>query len=187
VKIVIFHGTAGSPEGNWFPWLKAELEKLGHEVFVPKLPTPENQSVESWCEALREQVPFIFGKDTILVGHSLGATLIAEILSQPRKEPVKASFFVSGFLSDIDNEWYDKQNYEFTRYPFDWDQVKKTMGNVYLLHGSDDPYVRRELAEELSEKLGVKPDYIENGGHLNSESGYTEFPYLLGLIKKELE
>jgi predicted alpha/beta hydrolase family esterase len=93
MKVVIFHGTGGNPNGNWFPWLKNELEKLGVEVYVPKMPTPDNQSIKSWCKATQEQVPFTFGKDTILVGHSLGAVWVAEILSFDRSEPIKTSFF----------------------------------------------------------------------------------------------
>jgi predicted alpha/beta hydrolase family esterase len=187
MKIVIFHGTGGSPEGNWFPWLKKELEKLGHEVYVPRMPTPEKQSVETWCEATQEQIPFWFGKDTILVGHSCGATWLCEVLSQPREEAVRASFFVSGFLDDLGNEWYDSRNHTFTHYPFDWKQARKMMGEAFVLHGDDDPYVPVAQAEKLAGKLGVKPIFIPGGGHLNAESGYMKFPELLKMIKEIVE
>ncbi|MCL2869425.1 alpha/beta hydrolase [Candidatus Saccharibacteria bacterium] len=186
MKIVIFHGTDGSPEGNWFPWLKTELTKLGHEVYVPKLPTPENQSVNSWCKATQEQVPFMFGKDTILVGHSLGAVWVCEVLSHSRPEPVKASFFVSGGLGDTGNEFFDSHNREFMDYSFDWQNVRKTAGHITMIRGDDDPYVSAIQAKELASKLGVKPILVQGGGHLNAEFGYTKFPYLLDLIKKEL-
>lgn len=158
MRIVIFHGTGGSPEGNWFPWLKVELEELGHEVYV---------------------------------GHSLGATFMCEILSRPRPEPVKASFFVSGFLDDLGDEWFDSRNHTFTHYPFDWGNIRKTMGQAVVLYGGDDPYVPVAQAKKLVEKLGgggggVRQILIKNGGHLNAESGYTRFPRLLRLIEREL-
>ena len=46
-NIIIIHGSYGNPNENWFPWLKSELKKLKCNVFVPKFPTPENQSLES--------------------------------------------------------------------------------------------------------------------------------------------
>ena len=36
-KVFLIHGSHGSPEENWFPWLKQELEKAGLEVIVPEL------------------------------------------------------------------------------------------------------------------------------------------------------
>ncbi len=47
-NVIIIHGTGGSPKGNWFPWLKEILENEGCKVFIPRFPTPENQSLESW-------------------------------------------------------------------------------------------------------------------------------------------
>lgn len=65
----IFHGTAGSPEGNWFPWAKRELEALGIPTTVPRFPTPEGESLEAWLEIVAEQKEKI-GPDTLLIGHS---------------------------------------------------------------------------------------------------------------------
>lgn len=40
-----------SPEGNWFQWLKKELEK-GMEVWLPQLPHAEQPSLREWTRYL---------------------------------------------------------------------------------------------------------------------------------------
>ena len=45
MKFVILHGTEGSPDVNWFPWLSAELERLGQKTIIPVLPTPDGENV----------------------------------------------------------------------------------------------------------------------------------------------
>ncbi len=184
MKIVILHGTDGSPEGNWFPWLKSELEKLGHEVFVPRFPTPENQSLENWCKALREQAPFEFDGDTILIGHSCGATYILDILNQKREIPVAAAILASGFFKDLGDDFFDSLNKTFTNVDFDWDLIRGNAREVAMFQGDNDPYVPRDEAEELAQNLGVQLNLIKNGGHLNAEFGYTEFPEILETVVK---
>lgn len=180
MKIVIIHGTMGSPDGNWFPWLKKELEAKGHEVYIPKLPTPVGQSVKNWCKELDKQAP-IFDKDTVLIGHSCGATYLLHIL-EVVKESVAKSIFVSGFLDELGFPEFDKLNKTFIDKGFDWGLIKKNAGDITIFHGDDDPYIPLPFAEKLAKGLNTNITVIKNGGHLNAESGYNKFQELLEVL-----
>src|SRR3989344_4874506 len=93
-NVFIIHGVGGYPEENWFPWLKKQLEQLGHNVVVPQFPTPENQTLSSWLEVLEQYKQFLTPA-TIFVGHSLGVPFVLNILE---KYPAKAAFLVAGFV-----------------------------------------------------------------------------------------
>lgn len=178
MDLIILHGTKGSPEGNWFQWLKEKAEESGYRVFIPRLPTPENQSKDNWCEALRNQAP-VFGHDTILAGHSLGATFMLHIL-EVVQEPIAKSIFVSPVIDKLGIEEYDTLNKSFLKTPdFDWSTISNNAGEIVYFHGNNDPYVPLEQSQTLQRKLGGELLVIPEGGHLNSESGYTEFPEIL--------
>ncbi|MDP9196560.1 MAG: alpha/beta hydrolase [Pseudomonadota bacterium] len=179
-QTVILHGTKGSPVINWFPWLKGELEACGHEVFVPRLPTPEGQDREGWCTALREQAP-IFGRNTTLIGHSCGATFLLHILEAVR-EPVAMTVFVSPVTADVGHPEYDVLNRTFVHHAFDWEKIRRNAGQAHILHGDNDPYVPLAQAEFLARSMGVPVELVTGGGHLNAESGYTAFPRLRNLV-----
>lgn len=179
-QVVILHGTKGSPEGNWFLWLKKKLEERGVKCFVPRLPTPDGQTKENWCAALREQAP-IFGLDTVLVGHSCGATFMLHIL-EVVQEPVMKSIFVSGFIDKLGMQEYDELNSTFVEHEFDWEKIKANAGKIKVLYGDGDPYVPYDAAVRLAKNLGVELTVVKNGGHLNSEAGYSEFEELLRLV-----
>ena len=89
-NVFIIHGAYGHPNENWFPWLKSELEKLGCKVFVPKFPTPENQSLENWLKVFKDYKQYL-NENSIVVGHSLGPAFLLNILENLDK-PIKAAF-----------------------------------------------------------------------------------------------
>ena len=182
-NILIFHGTAGSPEGNWFPWMKKQLEELGHTVFVPKFPTSEGESLTSWLEVLKEYEQYI-NENTIMIGHSKGGLFLLRVLERLEK-PIHAAFFISAPIGIRPILYYDA-DYKFSGFDFDWDKIKTNAKFYSVYHSDNDPYVDLENGKQISEKLGVTLNFIPQAGHLNAESGYTSFETLLEEVKTKL-
>jgi len=185
-KYFIIHGSYGNPKENWFPWLRKELEKgKKNTVFVPKFPTPENQSLDNWMKTFDESYLSKVDEDTIFIGHSLGPAFILSVLEKiDLSKPIRACFFVSGFLGLLGNKEFDDVNKTFTDKKFDWNKIKKNCEKFYVFHSDNDPYVSLEKAKELAKKLNTKIILVKNAGHFNKSSGYIKFELLLEKIKE---
>lgn len=188
MNFIILHGTLGNPDGNWFPWLSNELEKLGHNAIRPQLPTPEGQNPENWLKVIRESVG---GSDseTVIVAHSMSPLSVCQYL-ETINEKVRACFFVSGFadMSKDIIEPFASLNKIFIEKGADWEKVKKNCDDIICLAGDNDPYIPLEMQRQFSILCGAKEFVvIPNGGHLNKEFGFTTFPLLLNKIESVLK
>jgi hypothetical protein len=190
MKFVILHGTEGTPEGNWFPWLAKELEKMGHKTIRPQLPTPDGQNVENWIRIIGKAVKEVGGPDneTIIIAHNMSPMAVCHYLVKNNVK-IKAAFFVSGFTDYVDElEPYHTVNPRFFDKNFDWNKLKTNCQNIICFAGDNDPYLPQPVLKKFSELCGAKKFIlVPKGGHLNSESGYLTFPLLLETIKKELK
>jgi len=180
-NIFIIHGAYGNPEENWFPWLKSELDKLDCRVFVPKFPTPEDQSLENWNKVFEDYKQYL-NENSIVVGHSLGPAFLLNLLEELDK-PIKAAFFVSGFLDLLGNPDFDNINKSFIEKSFDWQKIKQNCPKFFVFHSDNDPYVPLEQAEKLAKNLGVDVILVKNAGHFNENAGYSKFDLILDKIK----
>jgi len=178
----IFHGTEGYPEENWFPWLKEKLEKQGYTVFVPQFPSPPKipAKITEWFDVFKDYKQYI-GKDTILIGHSLGGIFALRILEK-LKSPVKAAFFVGTPIGVRPILNYDRDN-SFSGFSFEWKSITDKARYFEVFQSDTDPYVSLGNGEELAKKLGVKLNFVPNAGHFNSKAGYTKFDLLLEKLK----
>ena len=179
----IFHGTGGSSEGNWFPWLKGELEKKGINVIVPQFPTPEGQSLKSWLDILNKYKDLI-NSETIFIGHSLGGMFLLKVLEQ-LSEPVYAAFFVSAPIGLKPIKYYDS-DYAFTHFEFNWPKITNKAKHFTVYHSDNDPYICLDNGKGLAKRLDVELTFIPQAGHINAESGWTKFDRLLKDIEKIL-
>ena len=183
INFLILHGTMGSPEGNWFPWLKAELEKDGHGVNAPLFPTPEGQDFLSWSALAQKQMERLDPAATILVGHSIGAIFALGLVQEIRKS-FRAAFLICPFMRKIGLEPYDGLNASFIDRAFDWPLLRKSIGETHCFMGSDDPYVPLAMSREIADNMHTDLTVVEKGGHLNAEAGYREFPLLRDKIRQ---
>ena len=179
LSVFILHGSYGSPDGNWFPWLKEELEACGIQVYLPKLPTPEAQSLQSWKEVFQKN-NFKLNNRSIVIGHSISALFALHLIDTQ----ILGAALVSGFINPLGIEEFDSVNKTFLEEPLDWKGLKRNAGEIMLLAGDNDPYVPLENTKELASKLETPLTIIPHGGHLNAESGYTEFPLLKDWVLK---
>jgi predicted alpha/beta hydrolase family esterase len=184
-KAVIIHGTGGSPQGNWFPWLKSELSKLHLSVLVPQFPVGEQQSLDNWMSEFQKWESSV-DKETIMIGHSLGPAFILNFLEKSG-HTIAAAFLVAPFVGSLGNKKFDSLIKTFTERDFAWDKIKQHCEKFFIYSSDNDPYVPLEKGEFLSAKLGAKFKIIHGGGHLNTEFGYVQFDILLDDIKALLK
>ncbi|MFH1423533.1 MAG: alpha/beta hydrolase [Candidatus Nealsonbacteria bacterium] len=178
----IFHGSNGSKDAHWYPWLKEELEKRELQVFLPQFPVEENQTLQNWFDALRPMKEHL--GDSILIGHSLGVPFILNILNQWDVK-VRAAFLVAGFSGHLEAEGELNLD-DFAEREFDWNKIKQNCKYFCVIHSDDDPYVPLKKAEELASNLGAEVTVVRGGKHFQAQSGFKKFNSLLEKIEEKV-
>ena len=179
---LLIHGSFGSSFVNWFPYLRKELESLEKIVYTPDFPTGAGyQTYENWEKLLKCYVDFgILNENTIIFAHSIAPIFVCKFLVE-NKISVKRLVFVCGFNNyfGIDEE-YDTVNESM--YFNNLKDIKKYCKDIICFYTKNDPYVKYEKEKEFADTITDKQIIIEDGGHLNTDSGYQEFKELLKYI-----
>ncbi|MDD3181442.1 MAG: alpha/beta fold hydrolase [Alphaproteobacteria bacterium] len=185
LHFLIIHGTMGSPSGNWFPWLKGELESRGHIVHLPTFPTPEGQNFKTWLAVAQNELADVDPEQTVLIAHSMGPAL-AFRMAEITDRSYRGLCAVCPFVDYSGMPEFDELMASFVEHDFDWAKIKNNAGVISLFAGDNDPYVSLERAQKVASALNVDLTVIKDGGHLNAEFGYTSFPLLLDQIDVNL-
>ena len=184
-RVIMIHGTMGSPERAWFPWLSNQLGVCSVPVIAPLFPTPQNQSLDEWFAVLFRSVKEINELD-VLIGHSLGVAFVLRVLEKVAS-PVRAAYLVAGFSNLLGEPEYDVLHETFLKVPFDWNKLASASSRYRVYAGDNDPLVPMSASQELARMLNVKLTVVKGGGHLNGTFGYTSFQLLLDDLKSDLQ
>lgn len=179
---IILHGTLGSPDSNWFKWLKKELEQSGLIVWLPQLPQAEQPSLRKWQRFIKEQCPFPINEETLIVGHSSGA-ILALVLAENNTEKIGAIVDVSVFY---DNSLQWQPNDKLFDVQFDWTAIRDGVIKLIFVHSDNDPYVPLFQAQFVATNTDAEILVIPGEGHFNLERSeeYKQFPKLLEILKE---
>ncbi len=183
-SIFIFHGIQGHSEENWFPWLKAELEKKGHQVFVPDFPNPGSPILVEWMKNM-EQYEHAVNEKAVFIGHSLGAAFALRLL-QHMHQHIQAAFLVAPVWGVMGNQ-FDQLMPTFILPAYDWKALLSKAGAFYILQSDNDPYIAVDKTEMLARHLNARITMVPRAAHFNTSAGYTEFPLLRELILEAIK
>lgn len=179
---LLVHGSFGSPFSNWIPYLRKKIENRNLEVYTPDFPIGVGyQNYENWSNILKAYVKAsIINENTIIFAHSIAPIFICKFLVE-NKIRVKRLVFVCGF-----NHYFGiDENYDAVNESMYFDSladVKQYCEDITCFYSDNDPYVKYATEKAFADTITKNQIMISNGGHLNSESGYTEFQDLLKFI-----
>ncbi len=180
-RAIIFHGTQGSPEGNWFRWLEFDLQAKGYDVWLPTLPYAEQPSLMEWASFVRSHCPFPLDENVMIVGHSSGAILAFVLLQLGYTFAGVAA--VSIFM---DNTLGWAPNDKLFDVEFDYAALRANQTPRVIINSDTDPYVPLAQAETIAEQSGTELLVLKDQGHFNLERSptYAEFPALLAAMRE---
>ena len=200
MQFVIFHGSLGSKDANWFPDLKKKLSYMGQKVICPQYPvdnfseitkkSKSKQNLNSWMKTFEKVVlPQLSKTGKIcFIGHSLGNLFILHVLAK-HKIQLDCAIFVSPCLDKLDLiPWqYDLVNSTFYKTDFDFEELINLVSTSYVLYSDNDPYIEPRRALHFAKVMESSPIFVRRAGHLNSEVNLNEFPLVFDLCVTRLD
>ena len=173
-KTLILHGWGGSDFPHWQSHLACEIAKNYGTVSFPLLDNCHFPSKNRWVKQVKKILEEF--KPNTVICHSLANTLwfwlcqeeIATVerlfmVSPPSlstTEPTIKTFFPCEIPSNI----YAKE--------------------VQLIVSDNDPWIELDEAESMANSIGATYTVIENGGHINADSGFGKWALIEELALK---
>jgi len=162
-KVLLLAGWGGSDFPHWQSWLAGEIAK--------------DYGTSVWKKELREHLKDF--KPDIVICHSLANTLWFHLCNTNSIEKVQKLYLVAP--PSIKCNITELESF------FPLDMPKNAYAHeTLLITSTDDPYMNMDEAKELQDSLGIEMVVLENAGHINADSGYGEWPWILQKIKKDM-
>jgi predicted alpha/beta hydrolase family esterase len=174
-NVLIIPGWYQKTTDNWYGLLKNELETKGIKTDIADLLTMNTDLPD-----MEKELNYIFKtynifKDTVIVGHSLGAVLALRIVERKNCDKL---FLVAGWdFNDLTEEhrlfWQTTINHE---------QIKSHVKEIYCISSDNDPYFTAFTAKEMCKRLNGKFILKKGVGHFLTKDGINKVPEIVANI-----
>jgi len=176
-KVLLLHGWEGSDYPHWQSWLAGELAKDYGNVSFLKFSNYNFPNFAAWKKELTAHLKDF--KPDIVICHSLANTLWFHLCNSESIQKVEKLYLVAP--PSIKCDITELESF----FPLDMPKNAHAKESL-LITSTDDPYMKIDEAQELRDSLGVEMIVLENAGHINADSGYGEWPWILERLKEDL-
>ena len=157
IQVLFIHGGGEGAYAEDAKLAASLREKLGtrYNVRYPKMPNEDEPDYQQWKWLISEQLAEM-GERAILVGHSIGASVLIKILSdQDLQRSVAGTFLISAPF------WYDDEfwRWEEVQLPRDVASLLPREMPLFLYHGRADevvPFTHVEMYAEVLPQATVR-------------------------------
>ncbi len=168
-KTLILHGWGGSDEPHWQAWLAGEVAKNYGTVCFPLLDNPHFPSKNRWMRQVKALLAD-FRPDAVIC-HSLANILWFHLCNEGEITPVQRLLLVApprlGCEIEILKSFFPLEA-----------PGRLFAGEALLVTSDNDPYLKPDEALVLQKELGIEMKVVQNGGHINAESGFGEWQWV---------
>ncbi len=195
-NILIIHGTWGSGEGNWFPWLRTYMNAAGVDTASPTLPDADHAKYDVRNQFLNNNFGEYLKSSSIIIGHSSGAGTALHLASQHKIDqlvlvaPVLKinEEYKKSLAKSFDQKTADALYDLYNDHPIDWELIKKNVRKITVVYGENDQYMPKDMrvfAEKVFEKENVH--MLKGKAHFSSSSNDAKEQFeLLQFIENKM-
>ncbi len=186
-NVIIIHGCPSFNEKNierskdskrrtydkhWMPWITHQLQQRKIEVKTPLMPNPW---LPSYAAFKKEFEKIQITSESILIGHSCGASFIVRWLGESKYKAKKLILVAPWKIPDEDDE-YRK---EFYSYHID-KTIPEHVKEIIIFTSNDEEEDGKKSASIFQKALRCKVIELKDHGHYTlGDMGTEEFPELL--------
>ncbi len=174
MKLLLLHGWGGSDWPHWQAWLAAEVAKEYGTVSFPLIRHPHYPHLNRWRKEVLGHLED-FRPDTV-VTHSLAGTLWFHLAYEQRLREIERLILVAPPSLHTELETISS----FYPCPLPERLYAK---EATMVVSDNDPYITLDEARELAAHFACELKILPSAGHINAESGYGEWPWILNQVR----
>ena len=177
-RVLILHGWGGSDYPHWQAWLASELIKENYTVSFPLLPNKDNPTLNQWLDFLKKE--FDHFKPDMVVCHSLANILWFHFVAKYNIKDIEKLMLVAPVRQNCTID----ELKTFFPYPI---AVDLKANEKIMVASTNDKYLSYDEALGLHTQFNIGLKFLEDAGHINSDSGYGELVCAKEWIIKQLD
>ncbi len=180
IKVIVLHGNGNStPNDNWIPSIKQEVEKLGIECITPQMPDTPLCRRKYWMPYLKDVL--FADANSVLIGHSTGALAAMRYVEENK---ILGSVLIGTMHTDLGIK--SEQLSGYFDGPWNWQAQRNNQQWIIEFASQDDPWIPIDEARFVHEKLNCEYHEFTDQGHFGGDYYKKEFPELVAVLKRKL-